>query len=153
MKSLVYVSLLLLIPFATVHVGAQPLSNLIPATSKPEFTRQSLSTAGQRPDPFLKIEPIKIVPIKTLPPPPKVDPSLLIPKGPTTPVALSVVLKGFIATADETVALVSRAGSNDIARVGDTILAAQVVAISPSNRTITLKENGQYVTRSLEVNQ
>jgi hypothetical protein len=129
--------------------------NLIPATPKAEFTRASLATAGQRPDPFKTIEPAKVQPMK-LPPPPKpvvVVIKPIVPLAPTTPVALAVVLRGFIATKEETVALVSREGSTDLARVGDTILSAQVVAISPSSRSITLKENGLYVTRNLETSK
>ncbi|WP_218082663.1 hypothetical protein [Anthocerotibacter panamensis] len=124
-----------------------PAQVLIPSTPKDDFTREALESSGQRPDPFSKIQVAKPAPI-VLPPAPPVVGNLV--KGPTTPVALSVIVKGFIASATETVALVNREGVDDIARVGDTILSAQVVAISPVAKTVTLKENGQYVVRSLE---
>jgi len=56
-----------------------------------------------------------------------------------------------VASGAQPLAILSREGYNDIAQVGDTILAAQVVAISPVARTVTFSENGKYVIRSLEV--
>ncbi len=126
---------------------------LIPATSKTDATRSALEAAGQRPDPFSKVVIPGFSGIKVkAPPPPTVGKDDVLAKLPvtTTPVALSVLVKGFIVTDREAIAIVSREGNDDIARVGDTILSAQVIAISPVARTVTLKENGEYVVRSLE---
>lgn len=126
---------------------------LIPATAKSDFVQTALTNAGKRIDPFVKPTAAQPAPLIVAPPPPplpKISP--YIPMVPQTPVALSIRIKGFVvASGTQPLAILSREGYNDIAQVGDTILAAQVVAISPVARTVTFSENGKYVIRSLEV--
>jgi hypothetical protein len=124
---------------------------LIPPTSKEAFTRTALEDSGKRSDPFAKVNAAKPIVVAPPPPPSFSKKDLVKPiEVPVTPIASSLTLKGFMITPTEGLALVSRDGNTDIARVGDTILSAQVVAISPVAKTITFKENGKYVVRSLE---
>ncbi|WP_287129540.1 hypothetical protein [Candidatus Cyanaurora vandensis] len=127
---------------------------LIAPTVKATFTQDALNVSGSRPDPFAKPVGAQIVPVLVVEPPPKLSvmprPSKMLQVSPT-PIALSVNVKGFVvASGTPTLAILSREGSTDFAQVGDTILSAQVVAISPMSRTVTLSENGKYIVRALE---
>lgn len=145
-------------PAQAVPAPPLPVSSggLIPVTSVRLVQRQAVDAAGKE-DPFrtLIIAPpaiaaaiprLLVVPSPARPARPAPSAPPIQPK-----IARSINVVGIIATPEDTYAVLTYEGRNEIVRPGDVIEDARVMTISAQTRTVVFQEKGEEIPRSLEV--
>ncbi len=128
---------------------ARTTNALIAITPTATAQRQAVASAGKD-DPFRTVtyapKPIVVAPILK----PVVPVSAPIPKE---FFSKSIIVLGIVSTPKQAYAILSYEGRNEIARTGDAVKTAIVKSISAQSRTVTFRENGEEITRALEVGQ
>jgi len=126
--------------------------SLIAITQPTVALKQAQEASGRKDDPFRNEANRVVAPVIQPKPVPK------LPAIPSPPVAKQFVARtiaviGIVDTPKENYAILSVEGRNEIARVGDSFQTAMVQSISAQTRTVVFREQGEEITRALEVSQ